>query len=84
MFLWRAFRNNVPIRILLKGKGVNTPILCPLCGVDVEHLRHICLECRYAQVCWNDLGLGVDTSQILSCPEWLLNMLAVESFEKLA
>lgn len=63
---------------------MNTTILCPLCGVDVKHLRHIFLECRYAQGCWNELGMGFDTSQILLCLGWLLNTLVVESFEKLA
>lgn len=34
VFLWRFCNNNVPVRILLKHKGVSTPILCPMCGVD--------------------------------------------------
>ncbi|XP_074356080.1 uncharacterized protein LOC141695759 [Apium graveolens] len=84
MFLWRVCQNYVPVHILLRGKGVNTPILCPLCGVDVEHSRHIYLECSYAEGCWNELGLGFDMSRILSCSEWLLNTLAVKSYEKLA
>lgn len=64
-YLWMVCRNNVPIRILLKGKRVDIPILCPLCGVNVEHLRHVCLECRCGQGCWDELGSGFDTSQIL-------------------
>lgn len=59
MFLWRVCRNNVPVRIILRGRGVNTPILCPLCGVDVEHLRHICLECSFVRGCWDELGLDL-------------------------
>lgn len=84
IFLWRVCRNNIPVRNMLRGKGVNTTILCPLCGIDVEHLRHICLECNYAKGCWNELGMGFDTSQILSCSDWLLQTLATESVGKLA
>lgn len=45
---------------------MNTPILCPLCGVDVEHLRNVFLDCSFAQGCWSELGMAFDTSQILS------------------
>lgn len=84
IFLWRVCRNNVPVRYSLRGKGAHTTIVCPFCGTDVEHLRHVCLYCRYAKGCWDELGLGFDTSQILTCSEWLLQTLANESFEKLA
>lgn len=84
MFLWRIYRNYIPVRILLRRKGVNIPILCPVCGVDVEHLRHIFLECSFAVGCWNELGLGFDNSQIFSCSKWLLQKLAVEPLDRLA
>lgn len=42
-FLWRFCCNNIPVRNLLRGKGVATTIICPMCNVDVEHILHIFL-----------------------------------------
>lgn len=41
IFMWRICRNNVPVHVLLRGRGVQTPIICPMCETNVEHLRHI-------------------------------------------
>lgn len=43
IFLWRSGRNNIPVRNLLRGKGVPTTIMCPICNVDVEHMAHLFL-----------------------------------------
>lgn len=83
MLLWRVCRNVVPVRNLLKRKGVNTTILCPLCGVDVEHLRHIFIDCCYAQACWHELRVVIDRSVIFTCPDWLLQVLSSESYDRL-
>lgn len=83
IFLWWLCRNNVPVRNLLRGRGVQTTIICPMCGVDVEHLLHVFLDCRFANACWRVLGLEFDTSTIESCPDWLLQSLASESHERL-
>lgn len=52
IFLWRLCNNNVPIRKLLRGRGIQTTILCPMCGLDVEHLLHIFLDCKFTKECW--------------------------------
>lgn len=49
VFLWRLCKNNVPVRNLLRGRGVQTTIICPMCGSDVEHLLHIFLDCNFAK-----------------------------------
>lgn len=50
-FLWRLCRNNIPVRNLLRGKGVRTTIMCPMCGSDIEHLLHVFFYYEYAQRC---------------------------------
>lgn len=84
IFLWRVCRNNVHVRSLIKEKGVNIATLCPFCDLKEENLRHLCLECNYAKGCWNELGLEFHVSQTHSVSAWLLQVLANESFDKLA
>lgn len=83
VFLWRLCRNNVLVRNLLRGRGVQTTIMCPMCINDVEHLLHIFLDCNYAKACWQYLGLEFNTTSIESCSEWLLQKLAKDDEEKL-
>lgn len=67
-FLWRLCKNNIPIRNLLRGKGVQTTILCPLCNSDIEHLRHVFFECPYAQCCWLTTGVEIDIMEVEEVP----------------
>ncbi|KAL8158345.1 hypothetical protein AgCh_002874 [Apium graveolens] len=83
ILLWRICRNNVHVRNLLKGKGVRTTIMCHMCGVDVEHLLHVFLDCSYAKQCWGLLNAEFDSSLVESAPRWLLERLAMESQEVL-
>lgn len=68
---------------MLKGKGVQTTILCPMCEVDVEHLLHICLDCKFIKTCWRAAGIEFDALGIESCSEWLLQNLASKTGDKL-
>lgn len=52
VLMWRLCRNNVPVRNLLRGKGVRVPISCVMCIGDVEHLMHLFLDCGFAKACW--------------------------------
>lgn len=76
VFLWRLCRNNIPVRNVLRGRGVNTTIICPMCKVDVEHLFHIFLDCKFAKDCWNTIGLNPTSDNAESCGEWILQWLA--------
>lgn len=76
-------RNNVPVRNILRGRGVQTTILCPMCGVDVEHLLYVFLDCKFVKDCWKYMSLEFDTSEIESLPEWLLQRLGEENHEKM-
>lgn len=64
VLLWRIGRNNVPVRNMLRGRGVQTTIVCPMCMTDVEHLFHIFHDCRFAKECWRILQLNFDTSRM--------------------
>lgn len=82
IFLWRLCRNNIPVRCLLRSRGVQTTIMCPMCGHDVEHLLHIFLDCSFAKACWREMKVEIDAAAIESCPEWILQVLSTESEEK--
>lgn len=73
----------MPGRILLKKKGVSTPILCPMCGVDIEHVRHLFCECTLTKECWQRAGLNIDMQQVEVASDWMLDMLGREDMGKL-
>lgn len=66
----------MPVRNLLRGRGVNTTIICPMCERDVEHLLHIFLDCNFGKDCWRTLGLEFNTDDVESCVDWVLRYLA--------
>lgn len=80
-FLWRLCRNNIPVRYLIRGKGVITTIVCPMCNLDVEHLLHIFFDCVFARKCWLKSGITSDMETVESAPEWLIEKLGTESEE---
>lgn len=83
VFLWRICRNNIPVRNILRIKGIQTSIICPVCTNDVEHVLHVFLDCYFAKECWRILGLDFDTSQVETCSEWLLQRLVEKDNEHL-
>lgn len=72
VFLWRFCRNNIPVRIRLRWKGVNVPILCPMCERDVEHLLHVFFDCAFAYQCWLYAGTVFDMQYVEFGPDWLV------------
>lgn len=84
IFLRRFCQNNLPVRNRLKSKGVGCPLICPMCGVDVEHLMHVFLDCTFARSCWHYVGLQYNWDEIFSANDWLLNKLEVASVEETA
>lgn len=83
LILWHFCRNNIPVRNLLRGKGVQTTIICPMCNTDVEHLLHVFFDCDYAKRCWVKSGLSYDMGEVYSGPTWLLEKLCNEPEESL-
>lgn len=51
IFQRRFCSNNIPVRNVLRGKGVTLPIVCPMCETDVEHLLHVFFDCNFAFAC---------------------------------
>ena len=82
MFLWRICRNNVPVRNMLREKGVDIPILCPMCNIEVEHLLHIFFDCKFASECWKVMNLSYDMRNADSASNWLLHKLATTTDEE--
>ena len=58
-------------------------ISCPMCEGEVEHLRHLFFECRYAQECLNLKGLNYDLSNVEYVSNWLLSALANNSSDEM-
>lgn len=83
IFLWRLCRNNVPVRNLLRHKGVPVPIGCVKCEGDIEHLLHLFFDCGFAQECWQQVGLNFDMREVESAPEWVLSKLSNETEDNL-
>lgn len=57
VFLWRSYRDCLPTRIRLQGRGVSCPTLCPCCENELETCWHSLLTCTTAQQCWEELQL---------------------------
>lgn len=53
--------------------------MCPMRGVDIEHLRHLFCECPFAVECWSKSTLNVDMQDIESASTWLLDMICSEN-----
>lgn len=79
ILMWRVCRNNVPIRILLRGKGVQVPISCAMCVREVENVCHLFFECSFIKECWQFLGVSYDMSDVAYISDWVLSKLCTES-----
>lgn len=80
-FLWRICRNNLPVRILLRGRGVRVPIVCSQCVGEVEHLLHLFFDCQFARECWQKVGLDYRMWEVESASDWLLDKLCNETLD---
>lgn len=78
-FLWRFCTNNVPVRKLLRSRGVNLPITCPICNTDIEHLLHTFFDCTFAVAPWQYAGVTIDGQLIEDAPRWLLDRFVNDS-----
>lgn len=79
VMLWRFCRNTIPVRNILRGRGVPVPIGCPMCVGDIEHMNHLFIDCNYAKECWHEVGLDFDTREEEYAHVWLINVLASAS-----
>lgn len=56
VLLWRFCHNNVPVRNLLRCKGIRLPISCVMCVGENEDLLHLFFDCHFAKACWKKVG----------------------------
>lgn len=83
IFIWCFCRNNVPVRTRLNSKGINLPLVCPVCNHDSEHLLHLFFECEFVVECWNHVNFYYDLSDVFDVSEWLLDKLNEASADEL-
>lgn len=57
---------------------METTFLCPMCGTDVEHLRHLFCECSFALECWSISGLNINMQDVELASNWLLDLTSKE------
>lgn len=82
IFVWRLCRDNIPVRIRPRNKGVDVPIMCPFCNVDIEHLLHLFFDCRFATSYWQAANMQYDMREEESAPQWVLNKLETAKHEE--
>ncbi|XP_071688964.1 uncharacterized protein [Rutidosis leptorrhynchoides] len=63
IFVWRAKRKRLPVRVELSNRGIDLDsVCCPMCDDGVESLDHTLPLCRYAYEVWDNVyrwcGLG--------------------------
>ncbi|CAN1787360.1 Putative ribonuclease H protein At1g65750 [Linum perenne] len=54
---WRLARDIVPTRETLRRRHIEVAGGCGLCDHDSEWVKHLFLECPFAQECWDKTGL---------------------------
>ena len=59
VFLWRICNSAIPIRWELWKKKVVDSFICSLCGVGVESIEHILLECEWTRGVWFECCYGL-------------------------
>lgn len=78
-FMWRVCNNTLPVRNVIKRKGVHTTIICPMCDRDIEHLLHQFFDCQYAKECWQKANLSYDMQEVEAASLWLLEKLSMSN-----
>ncbi|XP_074367812.1 uncharacterized protein LOC141708205 [Apium graveolens] len=76
VFLWRFCHNTLPVRNLLRGKGISLPIIGSMCTGEIEHLRHLFFECKFSRKCWHYMGVDINSWYVEDITKWLLRKLA--------
>ncbi|MFQ6624346.1 hypothetical protein Gotur_004245 [Gossypium turneri] len=59
---WRLIHNYVPTRSNLQHKRLVADAACYWCGLEAETSLHVCPDCPYAALVWEQLGVRWDLS----------------------
>lgn len=65
LMIWRSCRGCLCTRNNLRGRGVQCPIICPLCETSVETTSHILLTCPVNSECWKAVKMDTKMLQCL-------------------
>ncbi|XP_071740621.1 uncharacterized protein [Rutidosis leptorrhynchoides] len=53
IFIWRARRGRIPVRLELDKRGIDLhSVRCPVCDGGIESVEHILFSCQFAQDVW--------------------------------
>lgn len=80
--LWRACSNCLPTKTILRSRHVSIDAVCPYCQSQRETISHCLVECSFAQSCWHQLGIGVQTTVAGSFASWLQQNLHLVNGDK--
>ncbi|KAK7281123.1 hypothetical protein RIF29_08839 [Crotalaria pallida] len=71
--IWRACQNILPMRKVLRNRGIQVDHLCPMCGEEDETIEHALLLCRFAAASLfaSPLSIRVDVINTSSFQDWL-------------
>ena len=70
-YMWRSYKNILPIKLCLKSRGIRQEDSCDLCGLS-ESSGHILQGCSLAVVVWG--GTKIKLPFLLEPPRELLNI----------
>ena len=55
---------------------ISVPITCGMCGGDVEHARHVFMECPFARGCWEEIDIIDFAGSMEIVGEWFFLLLS--------
>lgn len=45
LFIWKLLHRILPVRVILRSRGIETAVCCPRCLVEEESIEHLCFQC---------------------------------------
>ena len=72
-FLWLCCHGSIPVKQVLKGRGINCTMECPLCHMQEESIIHALRDCLVARKFWLSIGVPQALGDFLNLDllEWL-------------
>ena len=65
-FFWLCNHRSVPVKQVIKERGINCNGLCPLCSVQEETILHVLRDCPAARRFWLSMGVPQALNDFLS------------------
>ena len=72
-FFWLCNHSSIPVRQVIKARGINCIGNCPLCYVQEESILHVFRDCPVARKFWLSMGVPQALNDFLSLDlmDWL-------------